>query len=125
MKMQMPKITFKHIKKTLNKIKCCNVVLEDYTTVVLIMYHNKPLEIVWILLLEREGKEKSQWMWASFEDKGLLIENSNKYRMIKDFSLSSDTRISPVLQKNLDSRNKQAKLRVWIIGKKGIADVDL
>lgn len=59
-------------------------------------------------------------MWAGFEDKGLLIENSDWYRMINDFSLSPDicTHISPVLQKNLGSRNKQEKLSVWSIGKK-------
>lgn len=53
-------------------------------------------------------------MRAGFEDKGLLIENSDWYRMINDFSLSLDiyTHVSPVLQKNLDSRNKQEKLSV-------------
>lgn len=75
----MPDINFRHIKETFivpKNVKCYNVILENWTALILIgliCWYIKALEILSILLLEKEEKEK-QKKWASFRDRRLLIE---------------------------------------------------
>lgn len=135
MKIQMPQMTLRCIKKTLSR-NCCMICLENDITMVVItqpllhyiitlhFYITLFQMCLWkqsVLLLEREEQKKNpqtnRQMWAGFEEKSLLMENSSGYRMINDFSLPPDICLSLALQRNLGSRKEQGKLSVWSLGK--------